>query len=251
MRSQLPTVLCVLLGTVASIHGLHPGNPSFLSRDSNGHSAFKLPQWSGDAAPTLENVNPWATPNGWTAYGSITTALLGIPFPASEPIPASLGVDPVKKIWAFNGTTEAQWAFADSAYVLQGGACWEVEGWNFAKQVAGYNSLQNVAQNRFLPLAFGAAFDIASCGCQIANSFQLVNISGNLAVTNWGFQQAFPDLPAPFTGIGGDLYFDRFDFSAPPASMTTLPAACLPPLLQEAYYCEVFTAPSCTFIPEP
>ena len=86
-------------------------------------------------------------------------------------VPCTLGVDVVNRIWVFHGTSEYQWAFADSAYVLQNGMCWKVAGWNYAAQVAGYANLQNIAQQTFFPQVFVAAFDISSCGVKLRQRF--------------------------------------------------------------------------------
>ena len=122
--------------------------------------------------PNLSNVNPWGTKNAWTCPGNIVTApIMAGPNEQSSPVDALVSVDPFNQIWFFNGTTEFQWAFVDSAYAMQGDFCFPISNWNFSMQVSGYSFLQNAADNYGKPILYGGAWDITSCFNMIASYF--------------------------------------------------------------------------------
>lgn len=211
--------------------------------------------------PSLASFSPWGV-NSYTSTGQIAT---GAPLTntSSGSVPAAgyvtIAVDVVNKVWFFgqydgSGTlVQAQWALANSSYILQGGACYPRANWNYDHQRVGFSYLtvfdQLVGPTPISPAYLyiaGPAYDIASCGCEEVAAMKMRKGLLGYSLANWFFAQSFPFIRSAY----GDLFFDDFVFGTPDPSIYALPASCTAGTTPD--YCAIFGENPCpTVIPNP
>jgi hypothetical protein len=206
------------------------------------------------SSPSMRDFDGW-TRNAWSAQCQMQATILlpGLPTPVAAD--AVIKVDPVAKYWYFNGGSfGVQWITESSAFTVQetpnGPVCWEIQGWNFTQQVKGYQLAYENEVSGAISTFSGGAHDVTSCGCVTAVNFDFFQIGGQYRLSKFAISQAYPYLPAGARGVKINLSCPPSGAggSGPTAAEMTLPAICSAPYLQTSY-CDVFTPPTCDFVP--
>jgi hypothetical protein len=208
----------------------------------------------GDAIGSITSMadaDPWSH-NAFSAVGTMQATLLLPNMPTPTPVPNALKVDPVKKQWYSNaGPLGVQWINATHSFTVQqtpyGPFCWEIPGWNFDKQVAGYKGMFLAGTDGPTVLLSGGVHDVTGCACLGAHTFQFMLIGNQYRLMHWAVEQAYPYLPFGAAGVKINIIPSQVSGDGPTAEDMTVPAMCI----GAPSYCDTFTAPSCNFVAHP
>jgi len=203
---------------------------------------------------SMRDADPWDH-NAWGGECVMQATLLLPNMTTPAAVPYVLKTDPVSKRWYSNaGPLGVQWINATSAFTVQetpnGPVCWQIPGWTYDKQVAGYRGMFESGIDGPVVRFSGGVHDITGCGCEGAHSFQFFRVGGDYRLLNWAVEQPYPYLPFGAQGVKINVNCHGFSGEGPTDADMTLPAICHAPYLQSSY-CDVFTPPSCHYIPHP
>ena len=135
----------------------------------------------------MEQGYPWST-DAWRVNGESTSQVLATsppfqppsgPFPTTPPTytPFTFEVWPALQIWYIQSPGFWQYCNATGCWTLQGGVVYSIAGFSYGQEVAGYATNVDVTTNQCVTAYFGPAFDVTSCGCNLASELLFVNVT--------------------------------------------------------------------------